>query len=69
VTDVPEAAPLADDCAALRQSLIDNPVPPVWSLDAATARELHLQGVAKVREAWRPPLASSPGDEHRHSRC
>jgi acetyl esterase len=60
VNDEPLAVPLAADCEALRQSLIDDPLPPVWSLDAVTARDLHKQGLYRLRAAWQPPLDTLP---------
>lgn len=54
--------PLAPDCEALRQFLIDDPLPAVWSLDASVARGLYDEGVAKTRAAWRPDLESLPVD-------
>lgn len=49
-------APLANDCEDLRRFLIDSALPPVWTLDAATACRLYDEGVAKTRAAWTPPL-------------
>jgi acetyl esterase len=51
---------MAPDCEALRRDLIERQLPPVWSLDAETARRLHREGSDAVRSAWVPPLASLP---------
>jgi acetyl esterase len=54
--------PLAADCAALRRTLIDNPRPPVWSLDAQEARRLNSEGNAARAADWRPRLSDLPVD-------
>ena len=52
--------PLAPDCEAMRQGLIANPLPPVWELDAATARRLHREGTLAARVNWQPDLDALP---------
>ena len=52
--------PLAPDCEAMRQGLIANPLPPVWELDAATARRLHRDGTLAARVNWQPDLDALP---------
>jgi len=60
VTSDALVAPLSDDCEQLRRDLIERQLPPVWSLDAQTARRLHREGADAVRAAWQPPLDSLP---------
>lgn len=56
----PLIVPLAPDCEAMRHGLIANPLPPVWELDAATARRLHREGTLAARVNWQPDLAALP---------
>ena len=60
MTSLPEPAPLAPDCEALRADLIANPLAPIWQLDAADARALHIQLTVEGRAGWLPPLADLP---------
>jgi acetyl esterase len=56
VTDEDLLAPLAPDCAALRETLIGRRLPPVWQLEAEAARQLSRDGNLAVRAAWQPPV-------------
>ncbi|MDP1877424.1 MAG: alpha/beta hydrolase [Actinomycetota bacterium] len=58
--DQPVIAPLAPDCARLREDLIAMAMPPIWELDAAEARMLYRERVLGSRDAWRPPLDRLP---------
>ena len=60
MTSQPEPTPLAPDCEALRTDLIANPLAPIWQLDAAAARALHIQLTVDARAGWLPPLADLP---------
>lgn len=62
MSDQPRVVPLAADCEALRRTIIENPLPPVWSLTPAEARRLNSEGNAVRAAAWRPPLADLPVD-------
>ena len=53
---VPPVAPLAADCAALRDAIVERGLPPVWRLDPETARALNLEGNLLARAAWQPDL-------------
>ncbi len=55
-----EQSPLAADCDALRSDLIANPLAPIWQLDAAAARALHIQLTLDARSGWSPPLSDLP---------
>ena len=52
--------PFPGDCERMREDLIAQDLPPVWSLDAAVARRLHREGVDATQAAWQPPLVSMP---------
>lgn len=54
------AVPLAPDCEALRRDLIANPLAPIWQLDAAEARALHIRLTIDARAKWVPPLSDLP---------
>ena len=41
-------APLAPDCEALRRTLVENPLPPVWPLEAATATAARVAAEGKA---------------------
>jgi len=49
-------APLAPDCADLRDRLVAGALPPVWQLEPDTVRALHLQANLAARPAWEPSL-------------
>lgn len=52
----PLLAPLSPDCVAMRQSALDQALPPVWQLDPETAVRLHIEGNLAARAAWQPPI-------------
>ena len=54
--DVPLVTALAPDCEALRLAMVERGWPPVWQLDAETARALNLEGNLLARAAWQPAL-------------
>lgn len=56
----PLIGPLAPDCEVLRQSLIDDPLPPVWQLAAQSARRIHRSRILAALPDWRPALESLP---------
>jgi acetyl esterase len=56
--DGPLVVDLAPDCEALRQAMAERDWPPVWQLDAETARTLNLEGNLLARAAWQPELAT-----------
>ncbi|MHB1067032.1 MAG: alpha/beta hydrolase fold domain-containing protein [Candidatus Nanopelagicales bacterium] len=58
--DRPVVAPLAPDCARLREDLVALALPPIWELDAAEARMLYRERVLGSRDAWLPPLDQMP---------
>lgn len=53
-------APLSPDCEALRQDLTAHPLAPIWQLDAAQARALHIELTVAARTGWLPALADLP---------
>ncbi len=55
-----QGAPLAPDCEALRRDLIANPLAPIWQLDAAEARAMHIRLTIDARAGWVPPLSDLP---------
>jgi acetyl esterase len=58
VSDESLIAPLAPDCAEMREVLLRAGLPPVWQLDPDEARRLHRQGSLAGRPSWVPPLDS-----------
>ena len=55
-------AALPADCVQMRDAILARGLPPVWQLDAETARALHLEGNLMARAAWEPPVDALPVD-------
>lgn len=54
--------PLPPDCVAMRDAILERGLPPIWQLDAETARALHLEGNLMARAAWTPAVDALPVD-------